>query len=133
ARDVEQPLPAGADLHAHRVARLAGEIAVAPAFEVERDLAGNVEQLDLQPARAAVEMIEGEPPAERYFLAEDTVRRQHAEDRIGIEHRQDPLGGVQGEGLALAQMQEARYGVDVGAGEDDAFDRRGAQRPSRMK
>src|SRR6185295_15065088 len=109
------------------------ETGLAPAFEVQRDLAGNVEQLDLEPARAAVEMIEGEPLAERYFLAENAVRRQHAEDRIVIEHRQHALASVQGEGLALAQMQEARDGVDVGAGEDDALDRRGAQRPLRMK
>jgi hypothetical protein len=128
----EPPL-AGTDLDAHRVARLAAEIGVATAFEVQRDLAGNVEQFDFQPARAAVEMTQPERLAERHLLAADALRRKHAEDRIGIEHRQHAIGGVEGEGLALAQMQEPGDGVDVRAGEDDALDRRGAQPTSRMK
>ena len=68
-------------------------------------------------------MTQPERLAERHFLAADAVRRQHAEDRIGVEHRQHTMGGIESEGLALAQMQEPGDGVDVRAGEDDALDR----------
>src|ERR1700730_12466158 len=57
AGNVEKPALARAYLHADRVARLACElIGRIACLEIERDLARNVEQLDREPACAAIDM-----------------------------------------------------------------------------
>ena len=78
-------------------------------------------------------MTKPERLAERHVLPADALRRQHAEDRIGVDHGQHTAGGVEGEGLPLAQVQQACDRIDIRAGEDDALDRRGAQAAARVK
>jgi hypothetical protein len=65
--------------------------------------------------------------AKRHRLAAHAIGRENAEDRIGFQHAQHALARVDRERLAFAQVQQARDGIDVGACEDDALDRRGAK------
>ena len=91
------------------------------AFEIERRLARHQEQLGLEAAR------QREPLAGADRPARDHVGREHAEDRIGGEDAERRLGRVESERPALAQRQQARGLVDLGAGEHDRRDRAVAQ------
>jgi hypothetical protein len=65
-------------LHADRVVGLASQIfGSAAGFEIERDLAQNLEQVDRKSAGAAVDMAKLERLAKWHFVAAHTIR-QHA-------------------------------------------------------
>ena len=102
-------------------------------LHVECHLARHVEQLDLESAAAAVDMVRLEWPFELYRLSADAVFGEHAEDRIGLQHGEHPLAALDGERLTFAQMEEPGDRIDIGAGEDNAFDRRGTQISGWMK
>ena len=72
-------------------------------------------------------------PAERHRLAAHALVGQHVEDRIGLQHAQHPVAAIESERLPLAHVQQARDRIDVGAGQDHAFDRRGAQPVARVE
>src|SRR5207248_5400055 len=103
------------------------------ALEIERHLARHLEQLDHKTAPAAVEVSGLEWPAKRHRLSAHAVLGQDAEDRVGLQHAEDPFAGVDGKRLALAQMQQARDRINVGTGENDTFNRRGAQAATWME
>src|SRR5258708_6156133 len=66
-------------------------------------------------------------------LAAHAALGQDTEDRIGREDVEHPRTGVDREALTLAQMQQPGNRIDIRAGDDDAFDRRGAKSAARLK
>ena len=86
-------------------------------LQIERRLAGNGEELDLQ-AGGLYELGR----RDRHPL--DHLVRQHAEYRVLAQGGVDRREGDEAKGLAFAQGEEPRDVVDIGIGQDDGRDRR---------
>ena len=123
ARDVKQPVPICAHLNADRIARLAGKLVGRRAcLDPERDFFPGHQTIRLKIRcrchRRAKARMRGQCPG----LATLAILGQHAKDPIGLQHVEHALAGVDRERLAFAQMQQPGDRIDIGAGENDAFD-----------
>ncbi len=96
ARYVNQPPRPADQFDADIGAGLGGERGII-AFEIERHLPGNGEQLGIEAAR------QGKAFVPRHGLARHQIGGQHPEDRIGCQRRKRVGGGKYGETLAFAQ------------------------------
>ena len=86
-------------------------------FEIKRHLAGNGEQFGRQAVRQRERLLR------RDRGAGHDVGGQYAEDPITLERRQSLRGREKRKRRALAQGEEARDLVDLGAGQDNGRDR----------
>src|SRR3546814_16600529 len=71
--------------------------------------------------------------AEADLAALDEFRVQHVEDGVGLQHRQHAPGGVDRQGMALAQAEQAGHVVDVAVGQHHGMDRAVPHALARMK
>ena len=95
-------------------------------LEPERHLAGHGEQRHREAGHRLEGLVESDRPALH------DVCGHHVEDAIVGDGGQDAGRGVEREGLALAQGQQARDVIDVAVGQQHRVDRRVAQTLPRM-
>ena len=126
ARHVNQPPRPADQFDADIGAGFGGERGIV-AFEIERHLAGNGEQLGIEAAR------QGKALVPRHGLARHQIGGQHAEDRIGGQRRKRVGGGKHGETLAFAQRQQPGHLIDLGTGQDHGADRTAARAGPRLQ
>src|SRR6516162_3754869 len=91
-------------------------------FQVERQLAGYGER-DYGEAGGARRSCQLHPLVQRQLDTPHEIRRQHVEDRVCGDDREDPRGSVDVEAVPLAQMQQAGDSVDIAAGQHHPGDR----------
>ena len=84
-----------------------------PASSNSGTLPGTAKASSVRPSGSPAASASATGRAERQFAARHQGAVQHVEDGIGIERRERRRAGIQREGLAFAQGQQAGDGVDL--------------------